>query len=87
MESLFFSLGAFRSVWGRNWDKFGVKFSTLELLAGVPMYSENFSGKASKASKGSVRLKISNNRIQLVFTFAGKRHYLSTRGKRFVKEL
>ncbi len=42
------------------------------------MYSENSSGKASKASKGSVRLKISNNRIQLVFTFAGKRHYLST---------
>ena len=31
-----------------------------------------------KAQKGSVTLKISNNRIQLVFTVAGKRHYLST---------
>jgi hypothetical protein len=39
------------------------------------MYSENSSGKATK---GSVRLKISNNRIQLVFTVVGKRHYLST---------
>ncbi|MEG3438729.1 DUF3596 domain-containing protein [Pannus brasiliensis CCIBt3594] len=33
---------------------------------------------STKAAKGSVRLKISNNRIQLVFTVAGKRHYLST---------
>lgn len=39
------------------------------------MFSENSSGKASK---GSVRLKISNDRIQLVFTVAGKRHYIST---------
>jgi integrase len=39
------------------------------------MFSENPPGKASK---GSVRLKISNDRIQLVFTVAGKRHYLST---------
>lgn len=31
-----------------------------------------------KAAKGSVKLKISNNRIQLVFTVVGKRHYLST---------
>lgn len=39
------------------------------------MYSENSPGKASK---GSVRLKISNDRIQLVFTVTGKRHYVST---------
>lgn len=39
------------------------------------MYSED---KAGKASKGSVRIKTSNNRLQLVFTFGGKRHYLST---------
>jgi integrase len=39
------------------------------------MYSKNSS---VKASKGSVRLKISNDRIQLVFTVEGKRHYLST---------
>lgn len=39
------------------------------------MYNENSLGKASK---GTVSLKISNNRIQLVFTVGGKRHYLST---------
>ena len=32
----------------------------------------------AKALKGSVALKISNNRIQLVFTALGKRYYLST---------
>jgi len=31
-----------------------------------------------KALKGSVQIKISNNRLQLVFSHAGKRHYLST---------
>jgi integrase len=30
-----------------------------------------------KASKGSVQIKTSNGRLQLVFTYAGKRHYLS----------
>jgi integrase len=30
-----------------------------------------------KASKGSVQIKSSNFRLQLVFSFAGKRHYLS----------
>lgn len=30
-----------------------------------------------KASKGSVQIKISNQRLQLVFSHAGKRHYLS----------
>lgn len=39
------------------------------------MHSKNSLGKASK---GSVCLKISNERIQLVFTVAGKRYYLST---------
>jgi integrase len=33
---------------------------------------------STKAPKGSVRLKISNERVQLVFTVAGKRYYLST---------
>jgi integrase len=75
MESPRIILGVFGSVWDKNWGKFGVKFSIIEPLTGVPMYSENSSGKASK---GSVCLKISNNRIQLVFTVAGKRHYLST---------
>jgi hypothetical protein len=75
MESPRIILGAFGSVWDKNWGKFGVEFSIVEPLKGVPMYSENSSGKASK---GSVCLKISNNRIQLVFTVAGKRHYLST---------
>ncbi|MGF1673888.1 MAG: Arm DNA-binding domain-containing protein, partial [Rivularia sp. (in: cyanobacteria)] len=32
----------------------------------------------SKASKGTVQIKISNQRLQLVFSFGGKRHYLST---------
>ena len=30
-----------------------------------------------KASKGSVQIKISNGRLQLVFSHAGKRHYIS----------
>lgn len=30
-----------------------------------------------KASKGSVQIKSSNNRLQLVFSYDGKRHYLS----------
>lgn len=30
-----------------------------------------------KASKGSVQIKVSNDRLQLVFSHAGKRHYLS----------
>ncbi|MGB6297140.1 MAG: tyrosine-type recombinase/integrase [Rivularia sp. (in: cyanobacteria)] len=31
-----------------------------------------------KSSKGTVQIKISNERLQLVFRFAGKRYYLST---------
>lgn len=31
-----------------------------------------------KASKGTVQIKTSNDRLQLVFSFGGKRHYLST---------
>ena len=31
-----------------------------------------------KASKGTVQIKTSNQRLQLVFSFGGKRHYLST---------
>lgn len=34
--------------------------------------------KVGKAFKGSVQIKSSNNRLQLVFSFGGKRHYLST---------
>lgn len=30
-----------------------------------------------KASKGSVQIKNSNDRLQLVFSYSGKRHYLS----------
>jgi plasmid stabilization system protein ParE len=39
------------------------------------MYSSN---SQRKASKGSVQIKISNDRLQLVFSYGGKRHYLST---------
>lgn len=39
------------------------------------MYSKE---RNTKASKGSVQIKSSNNRLQLVFSFGGKRHYLST---------
>lgn len=39
------------------------------------MYSKDQSGKANK---GSVQVKSSNDRLQLVFSFGGKRHYLST---------
>lgn len=38
------------------------------------MYSQN---TQHKASKGSVQVKVSNSRLQLVFSHAGKRHYLS----------
>ncbi len=38
------------------------------------MYSK---GTQRKASKGSVQIKNSNGRLQLVFSHAGKRHYLS----------
>lgn len=41
------------------------------------MYSKaSRSRKKSKA--GSVQYRSSNNRLQLVFTFGGKRHFLST---------
>lgn len=38
------------------------------------MYSQD---TQRKSSKGSVQVKNSNGRIQLVFSYAGKRHYLS----------
>lgn len=38
------------------------------------MYSKD---TQHKASKGSVQIKVSNGRLQLVFSHAGKRHYLS----------
>ncbi len=38
------------------------------------MYSKS---AQRKASKGSVQIKVSNGRLQLVFTYAGRRHYLS----------
>jgi len=39
------------------------------------MYLKQLQGKASK---GSVQIKVSNGRLQLVFSFEGKRHYIST---------
>jgi integrase len=39
------------------------------------MYSNN---PSRRAFKGSVQIKVSNDRIQHVFSVAGKRHYLST---------
>ncbi|MFM2432980.1 MAG: hypothetical protein RLZZ511_4194 [Cyanobacteriota bacterium] len=38
----------------------------------------NINAKYSKASKGTVKVKNSNDRLQLVFSYGGKRHYLST---------
>jgi integrase len=38
------------------------------------MYSEK---AERRASKGSVQIKVSNSRLQLVFSYGGKRHYLS----------
>jgi integrase len=38
------------------------------------MYSQS---DKRKASKGSVQIKTSNDRLQLVFSYGGKRHYLS----------
>lgn len=34
--------------------------------------------KRKKAKAGTVRVRSSNNRLQLVFTFEGKRHFVST---------
>jgi hypothetical protein len=39
------------------------------------MYSND---TQQKARKGSVQIKVSNGRLQLVFSYVGKRHYLST---------
>jgi integrase len=39
------------------------------------MYSQ---ASRRKSTKGSVQIKNSNDRLQLVFNYAGKRHYLST---------
>ena len=39
------------------------------------MFSKPKHQRKSKA--GSVQIKLSNNRLQLVFSFGGKRHYLS----------
>ncbi len=41
------------------------------------MYSK--SRQRRKSKPGSVQVKVSNNRLQLVFSFGGKRHYLSLR--------
>jgi integrase len=37
-----------------------------------------YSNSPGKAFKGSVQVKNSNRRLQLVFSYGGKRHYLST---------
>jgi integrase len=42
----------------------------------LAMHSSNTSKR--KSDKGSVQIKVSNNRLQLVFRYAGKRYYLST---------
>jgi integrase len=34
--------------------------------------------KRRKAKVGTVKVRSSNNRLQLVFTFEGKRHFVST---------
>lgn len=41
------------------------------------MYSQNSKPSRSKAPSGSVQIKVSNERLQLVFTYAGKREYFS----------
>jgi integrase len=41
------------------------------------MYSKSTKSQKGKASKGSVQIKTSNGRLQLVFSYAGRRHYLS----------
>ncbi|BAU10282.1 phage integrase [Leptolyngbya sp. NIES-3755] len=37
-----------------------------------------YSNTPGKAFKGTVKVKSSNGRLQLVFSYGGKRHYLST---------
>lgn len=48
-------------------------FSPEEYLS-LHVHSES---RQRKAAKGSVRIKVSNERLQLVFSHAGTRHYLS----------
>jgi integrase len=69
-------------VWGSDWgslDSFGVVIGVIlgKLIALTPITSINSNTARQKASKGSVQIKVSNSRLQLVFSHAGKRHYLS----------
>jgi integrase len=53
-----------RNYWGRD-------------TAFTPVATMYSNANKSKASKGSVQIKTSNGRLQLVFSYGGKRHYLS----------
>jgi integrase len=65
------------------WGKVGVKREQKYRLSQPPSRYilgdklMQFHDLNSKASKGSVQIKASNGRLQLVFSYAGKRHYLS----------
>jgi integrase len=66
-------------VWTKNWGKVGVDWGRqirIEELTpiGSIMHCNTSTGKAAK---GSVQMKVSNGRLQLVFSHGGRRHYLS----------
>jgi integrase len=63
------TLDIFGHVWKNFGGKLGVNLSVL-----FPMSKPT----PQKSSKGTVQIKISNDRLQLVFRIAGKRYYLST---------
>jgi hypothetical protein len=61
-------LGKLVSVWGKYWGK-----ST----AFYPNQFMSLLDTKPKARKGTVQIKVSNDRLQLVFSYSGKRHYIS----------
>ncbi len=63
------TLDIFGHVWKNFGGKLGVNLSIL-----FPMSKPT----PQKSSKGTVQIKTSNDRLQLVFRIAGKRYYLST---------
>jgi integrase len=57
-----------RVYWGRIGVKLGVKFGAIVLIALM-----------SKASAGVPQIKVSNGRLQIVFTYGGVRRYISAK--------
>ncbi|MEM9266500.1 MAG: DUF3596 domain-containing protein, partial [Cyanobacteria bacterium P01_F01_bin.13] len=73
-------------VWAIYWGRIGVIQSPLTPIPPMPFDtpqqgssegSQPKKPRRRKASKGTVQIKNSNGRLQLVFTYGGKRRYIS----------